>query len=201
MKKVSDQTSEITKSKSKKADSQPTVKLQESKEVLARLLQAVERDLKSLRDEQSSPESADAFTQLVDSSFFERAASEPIRLRLNEILKTYRDDDVDRFNITDLQNNIVDRLTAPNPTVSYTALIAEGGRLKAAEKFGEEAIELVTASIAKNRDFVLHEGADVIFHLLVLLLSRGISIEEILEELYRRTNMSGLEEKASRQVK
>jgi phosphoribosyl-ATP pyrophosphohydrolase len=66
------------------------------------------------------------------------------------------------------------------------------------KKFGEEAIELIIASASKNKTQTIYESADVLFHLLVLLTENNISIEEIVDELKKRSGVSGLEEKSNR---
>jgi phosphoribosyl-ATP pyrophosphohydrolase len=67
-----------------------------------------------------------------------------------------------------------------------------------ARKFGEEAVETVIAAVGNDRDHLIAESADLLFHLLVLLKSRGVRLEEVETVLGQRTSMSGLEEKASR---
>ena len=69
-----------------------------------------------------------------------------------------------------------------------------------AKKFGEEAVETVIAALSEDRPALTGEVADVLYHLLVLLEARSISLAEVLNELQRRTSRSGLEEKASRGV-
>ena len=80
---------------------------------------------------------------------------------------------------------------------SYTAqLLADPAR--AAKKLGEEAVETVIAAVENDRGHLIAESADVLFHLLVLLKSRGITLEDVEDALAQRTSMSGLEEKAAR---
>lgn len=81
---------------------------------------------------------------------------------------------------------------------SYTAKLLSKGTIKCAEKFGEESIELITASLGDNGAHVAAEAGDVLYHFLVLLQSRGIPIDQVMAELEARTAQSGLEEKASR---
>ena len=81
---------------------------------------------------------------------------------------------------------------------SYSASLLNQGVEKCAEKFGEEAVELIVACLSKDSNSIVHEAADTIFHLNVLLRSKNISIKEILEELSKREGVSGLEEKENR---
>ena len=83
-------------------------------------------------------------------------------------------------------------------TESWTAKLLSKGPEYCARKFGEESIELIIASTNGNADEIKSEAADVIFHLLVLLESREISLSEIFDILDKRQGMSGIEEKKSR---
>lgn len=81
---------------------------------------------------------------------------------------------------------------------SYTASLLSSGLGKCAEKFGEEAIELIIATLSKNSKEFNSEAADVIFHLLILIEAKNSSLEDVLEILNRRKGTSGLLEKALR---
>ena len=81
---------------------------------------------------------------------------------------------------------------------SYTKSLLDGGVARCARKFGEEALEAVIAGVEKDRDALVKEAGDVMFHLLVLLRASGASLGEVLAELESRTARTGHEEKASR---
>lgn len=81
---------------------------------------------------------------------------------------------------------------------SYTASLLAKGTEKCAQKLGEEAVELVIGAVANNREEVVSESADLLYHWLVLLKSSGVSPDEVYKKLAERQNISGLEEKASR---
>ena len=81
---------------------------------------------------------------------------------------------------------------------SYVAKLLDHGAEKCAEKFGEEAIEAIIAAVKNDKKNLTEEAADVIFHLLVMLTSRGVKFEEILAELERREGISGIVEKENR---
>ncbi|MFO1032877.1 MAG: phosphoribosyl-ATP diphosphatase [Hyphomicrobiales bacterium] len=85
-----------------------------------------------------------------------------------------------------------------SPDSSYTAKLISKGVEKCAKKFGEEAVELVIATVEKNKTETAKEAADVLYHLLVLLQSAGVSPSAVMAELKRREGTSGLVEKASR---
>ena len=86
-----------------------------------------------------------------------------------------------------------------DPKVSWTArLLLEAPQLPA-RKLGEEATEAIIAACAGNREELLAESADVVYHLLVVLAAAEIPLDELWAELARRRAQSGVEEKASRQ--
>ena len=103
------------------------------------------------------------------------------------------------FTLDDLARIIAARADA-NAESSYTASLLAKGPARCAKKFGEEAVELAIAAVGQDEAAVRAEAADVLYHLLVLLQSRGVAFGEVMEELERRTEQSGLAEKASRRA-
>ena len=83
---------------------------------------------------------------------------------------------------------------------SYTRKLLDGGPAKCARKFGEESVEAIVAALGEDNDALKNEAADVFYHLLVLLESRGVALHEVLAVLEDRMSQSGLTEKASRQT-
>lgn len=81
---------------------------------------------------------------------------------------------------------------------SYTASLFAKGRPTIARKVGEEAVELIVASLAQDHAAMTSETADLMFHVMVLLGDAGIEWRDVLAELERREGTSGLAEKASR---
>jgi phosphoribosyl-ATP pyrophosphohydrolase len=102
-----------------------------------------------------------------------------------------------RFTIHDLAATI-DARAASGGDASYTRRLLDKGSEHCAKKMGEEAVETVIAALGSDRDHLIAESADLLFHLLVLLKSRGVKLEEVEAALAQRTSMSGLDEKASR---
>lgn len=100
------------------------------------------------------------------------------------------------FTLADLAAIVSERSKA-SPDESYTARLA-ADPARAAKKFGEEAIEAVIAAIANDPKALVAESADVLYHLVALLQSRGIAVDAVMAELERRTAQSGLAEKAAR---
>ena len=85
-----------------------------------------------------------------------------------------------------------------DPETSWTAKLLSQGPEKAAEKFGEEAVEAVIEAVRGDKEALTREAADVVFHLLVMLAARDVTLDDVLAELARREGTSGLEEKAAR---
>ncbi|MGE0630082.1 MAG: phosphoribosyl-ATP diphosphatase [Hyphomicrobiaceae bacterium] len=81
---------------------------------------------------------------------------------------------------------------------SYTRQLLDAGPPKCARKFGEEAVEVIVAALGEDAAALTNEAADLIFHLLVLLESRQVPVDDVLAVLERRKGTSGLAEKASR---
>ena len=104
-------------------------------------------------------------------------------------------------------NKILERLdltiqgkTTESPNKSHTAKLLKKGTQKCAEKFGEEAIELIVASVKKKKKEIIGEAADTLYHMFVLLRSKNISVNEVLLELASREGISGIEEKRKRNL-
>ena len=95
----------------------------------------------------------------------------------------------------------IQRKTTESPNKSHTAKLLKKGTEKCAEKFGEEAIELIVASVKKKKKEIIGEAADTLYHMFVLLRSKNISINEVLTELASREGISGIEEKRKRNLK
>lgn len=85
-----------------------------------------------------------------------------------------------------------------DPETSWTAKLLSKGPEKCAEKFGEEAIEALIEAVKGDRERLASEAADVLYHLLVMLAARDVTLDDVLAELDRREGVSGLTEKAAR---
>jgi phosphoribosyl-ATP pyrophosphohydrolase len=101
------------------------------------------------------------------------------------------------FSLHDLEKRVQAR-AKESADVSYTRKLLDRGVTQCAKKLGEEAVEAAIAAISEDKDRVIGEAADVLYHLLVVLHARGIALDEVEAELGARTRQSGLEEKASR---
>lgn len=85
-----------------------------------------------------------------------------------------------------------------DPKSSWTAKLLAMGPQKCAEKFGEEALEAIIEAVKGDRARLTAEAADVVYHLLVMLAARDVTLGDVLAELERREGRSGLAEKAAR---
>jgi phosphoribosyl-ATP pyrophosphohydrolase len=101
------------------------------------------------------------------------------------------------FTLRDLEQRVQERAQA-SAELSYTRKLIDRGKVHCAKKLGEEAVEAAIAAVAEDRQRVVAEAADVLYHLLVVLHISGISLDEIEAELGTRTRQSGLDEKAAR---
>ena len=95
----------------------------------------------------------------------------------------------------------IQRKITESPNKSHTAKLFKKGTEKCAEKFGEEAIELIVACVKKKKKEIIGEAADTLYHMCVLLRSKNISINRVLLELVSREGVSGIEEKRKRNTK
>jgi len=85
-----------------------------------------------------------------------------------------------------------------NPETSYTAQLLAAGPTRVARKFGEESLEAIIEAVNDDSVALARESADVLYHLLVLWATAGLSPDEIAAELIRREGVSGIEEKRNR---
>ena len=102
------------------------------------------------------------------------------------------------FSLSDLETIVAARAKA-SPDESWTAKLVASGQQKAAKKLGEEAVETVIAAIRNDRQNLVDESADLLYHLMGVLKIADIPLQDVLDELARRTSQSGLQEKANRQ--
>jgi phosphoribosyl-ATP pyrophosphohydrolase len=92
----------------------------------------------------------------------------------------------------------IDARAGTDAAVSYTAKLLADGSVKCAKKFGEEAVELAIAISSQDDQQVAAEAADALYHMLVAVRSRDVSLDAIAAALEKRQSQSGHEEKASR---
>jgi phosphoribosyl-ATP pyrophosphohydrolase len=94
--------------------------------------------------------------------------------------------------------SVVNSRRDADPAISHSARLLSRGIAKVAQKFGEEAVECIIEAVSGNRDALVAESADVLYHLIVVWVSAGVTPDEVWAELKRREGVSGVAEKASR---
>lgn len=87
--------------------------------------------------------------------------------------------------LSELYNIILDRMKEELPG-SYTVQLVKRGKVYIARKVGEEALEVILASLTETRERTINEIADLIYHLMVLMAVNNISLDDICNELARR---------------
>jgi phosphoribosyl-ATP pyrophosphohydrolase len=103
------------------------------------------------------------------------------------------------FTLHDLEARVHDRATA-TAEKSYTRKLLDKGVAHCAKKLGEEAVETAIAAVSEDREHLIAESADLLYHLMVVLEARGVKLAEVEAVLAGRTVQSGLDEKASRKL-
>lgn len=101
------------------------------------------------------------------------------------------------FSLSELERIVASRAASGDPD-SWTAKLVARGMPKAAQKLGEEAVEAVIAAVSGDRQGLVSESADLLYHWLVVLHLAGVPMSDVLAELERRTAQSGTAEKAAR---
>jgi phosphoribosyl-ATP pyrophosphohydrolase/phosphoribosyl-AMP cyclohydrolase len=81
---------------------------------------------------------------------------------------------------------VIEQRAAEKPDASYTAKLLAKGINKVAQKVGEEGVELALAGAAQGEDQVTEEAADLLFHMLVLLRARGVTLPQVVRQLESR---------------
>jgi len=87
-----------------------------------------------------------------------------------------------------------------DPSTSRTARLLRSGRSKMGKKLAEEAVEVILDSVHGNREAVIKESADLIYHLVVLWIATGIRPEDVWKEMDRRERLLGIAEKVPKKV-
>lgn len=99
--------------------------------------------------------------------------------------------------LAELQSVLTARQTA-DPDQSYVASLYKKGLDHILKKVGEESSEVIIAAKSSDTTALVKEVADLWFHCMVLLIDKGLSVQDVLLELDQRFGVSGLEEKANR---
>ena len=102
-----------------------------------------------------------------------------------------------KFTLADLEKRVHERAKA-NAKESYTRALIDKGVVHCAKKLNEEAFETGLAAVQESKSRVIAEAGDLLYHLLVVLKARGITLAQVEAELGKRTKQSGHAEKAAR---
>lgn len=102
-----------------------------------------------------------------------------------------------RFTLADLEKRVHARAKA-SAKESYTRMLLDKGVGHCAKKLNEEAFETGLAAVQERKNRVVAEASDLLYHLLVVMQARGVSLAQVEAELAKRTKQSGHQEKASR---
>lgn len=97
-----------------------------------------------------------------------------------------------------LYATITERRKNGDADSSYVAKLADKGRGKICQKFGEESVEVIVDAMADKKNGVVGESADMLFHLMMLWADMGIKPADVAAELRRREGTSGIDEKKNR---
>lgn len=101
--------------------------------------------------------------------------------------------------IFDQLSATIESRKSASPESSYVAKLFHKGVDGILKKVGEEATEVVIAAKDENREQIVYESADLLFHLMVMLARYDLTLDDVAAELARREGLSGLVEKARRE--
>jgi phosphoribosyl-ATP pyrophosphohydrolase len=120
------------------------------------------------------------------------------KLLPKKLLKAAKPAPITQLSILDRLFDTISSRRDVDPSVSHSARLLSRGRAKVAQKFGEEAVECLIEAVAGNRNALVAESADVLYHLLVMWVDLGVEPQDVWAELERRQGVSGIAEKAAR---
>ena len=100
------------------------------------------------------------------------------------------------YNLEQLFNDLLKTKTS-SKAISYTSSLLENKNLLA-KKVGEESIEVILEYLENNKDNIIKESADLLYHLCVMWISANVKPDDVWKELKKRKGRSGLDEKKSR---
>ena len=102
-----------------------------------------------------------------------------------------------KFKLADLEKRVQKRAKA-SAKESYTRALLDKGVGHCVKKLNEEAFETGLAAVQESKSRVIAEASDLLYHLLVVLKARGVTLTQVEAELGKRTKQSGHQEKAAR---
>ena len=103
---------------------------------------------------------------------------------------------MENYNLEKLFNDLLKKKNL-NKEISYTSTLLEDKKMLA-RKIGEESIEVILEYLDNNKDKIIKESADLLYHLSVMWISANVKPDDVWNELQKRKGTSGLDEKKSR---
>ena len=103
---------------------------------------------------------------------------------------------MENYNLEKLINDLLKKKNL-NKEISYTSTLLKDKKMLA-RKIGEESIELILEYIDNNKDKIIKESADLLYHLSVMWISANVKLDDVWNELQERKGVSGLDEKKKR---
>jgi len=98
----------------------------------------------------------------------------------------FADDDPPAAGFLTILEQVIDQRTSADPEESYVARLNVKGLTKIAQKVGEEGVEVALAAVAEDDEALKGEAADLVFHLMVLLRARGVTLADVVSTLEAR---------------
>ena len=103
---------------------------------------------------------------------------------------------MENYNLEKLLNDLLKKKNL-DEKISYTSALLKNKKILA-RKIGEEAIEVILEYLDNNKDKIVKESADLLYHLSVMWISANVNLDDVWNELQKRKGMSGLDEKKNR---
>ncbi|AXH11200.1 bifunctional phosphoribosyl-AMP cyclohydrolase/phosphoribosyl-ATP diphosphatase HisIE [Halarcobacter bivalviorum] len=120
-------------------------------------------------------------------------------LESNEIKLDVEVNTTSAYGVIDTLYHVIESRKNDDPSTSYTAKLLQGKENSMLKKIVEEAGEFTFAVKDNDEEEIIYEAADLLYHSLVALSSKGINPDRVKQELSRRFGLSGIEEKNSRE--
>ena len=103
---------------------------------------------------------------------------------------------MEKYNLEKLFNDLLKKKNF-DKKISYTSTLLADKKMLA-RKIGEESVEVILEYLDNNKDNIIKESSDLLYHLSVMLISANIKLDDVWNELQKRKGMSGLDEKKNR---
>ncbi len=122
------------------------------------------------------------------------------KLETSEVISDIKEDSIKNYSVIDKLYHTIQERKSADPTTSYTASLYNKGENSLLKKVAEEAAEFCFAIKDDKSDEIVYEAADLTYHTLVALAYKNINPDRVKQELQKRFDKSGIEEKNSRKT-